>query len=95
MALTKTVTTVWPTRATRNFFNIGVKVVLKDGATVVFDETFMVHAQKTDNPEEKAPEALEKAQKAVNVFLAARTINDHAKYETFRAAVDDGLDIGE
>jgi len=94
MALTKLVTTLRPQAAGRNFFKIGVNVILKEDGLDVFNQDFAVDAKKSDDPDDKTSEVLRIAQESVDKFLDERTIYTHPRYITMGENVNAGLDIG-
>ena len=101
MALTKTVTKVFPTES-RGSQTIGIRLVLTDddrpdlgsGTHVVIDETFTVVRAIGTAPDTESKTIIgAAAQEAINVYKRCRAAFESAAYETARAQIDGGLTL--
>lgn len=100
MALTKTVTKVWPVRGNRNIYRIGIHLTLTDDDPLVpvsipIDQDVTVDYVKGQPPENYVDDIIADAQALIDKYKAEKIIHKTTAYETAIAAVDAGLDITE
>ncbi|MGD8787710.1 MAG: hypothetical protein PVJ60_09820 [Phycisphaerales bacterium] len=89
MALTKTVTKVFPTDNM-----VGMHLELKDDGVVVIDRDFMENFTKGEGATNAVRDSIGlQMQKAIDEYKEAKTIFSSSKYETVRQQIDSNLQL--
>lgn len=89
MALTKTVTKVFPTTKM-----VGMHLELKDGVDVVIDRDFMENFTRGEGATTAVKQAIGAAmQAAIDDYKELKAMFDSSAYETARTQIDDGLTL--
>jgi hypothetical protein len=92
MALTKTVTKLWPTRnADDTTFFPGIHLVLKEADVVVLEQDFRSPYGGGGQLPEARDRITKAAQAAIDKYKAEKAINDAGAYTTAVAAIDAAL----
>ena len=91
MALTKTVTKIWPTKGDRNIFQTGINLILLDDLVEVFNENFTADYPKGSNPDRIKADIIDNAQARIDRYKAERQINNAAAYDQAISDIDNAL----
>ena len=92
MALTATVTKVWPSfNSTNSILSVGVEIVVYDNAVEVKRATFTEATSKTGDPAVLATVIALRSQEMINAYKTEKQVYNHVKYEALRANVASAL----
>ncbi len=91
MALTKTVTKLWPVKGDRNIFRAGIQLIVQDDAVEVINEPFTADYPKGTDPNRIVPDVLTRAQARIDRYKQEKQINSAAAYDQAVSDVDAGL----
>lgn len=91
MALTKTVTKIWPVKGKRNIFQAGINLILYDDLVEVINENFTTDYRKGSNPNEIKADIIARAQARIDRYKEERQINSAAAYDQSVSDIDNAL----
>lgn len=94
MALTKTVTKLWPNRdADERTFHPGIHLVLQDDGVTVLETDFSAPYGGISQLAEAQGRVLLQAQAAINKYKAEKALNNATAYTNAVTAIDSGLTL--
>jgi len=94
MALSKTVTKLWPSRdADYRTFHPGIHLVLQDGGVTVLESDFSAPYGGTGQLSEARDRITVSAQAAIDKYKAEKALNDAAAYTNAITAIDAALTL--
>lgn len=91
MALTKTVTKIWPVLGDRNIFRCGVQFILEDDSVEVVNETYTADYRKGANVNEITPDLIAKAQARVDRYKAEKQVHGTTVYAQAITDISNGI----
>ena len=94
MALTKTVTKLWPTRNLADGrYRVGIHLRVEDAATVVIDQDVPALYGGTHTVQEVQTRVQTAAQQLIDKYKAEKALNANAAYISAVAAIDAALTL--
>lgn len=94
MALTKTVTKLWPTRNPDDLtFFPGIHLVLQEDGVTVLEQDFRAAYGGTSQLPEARDRVTKSAQAAIDKYKAEKVLNDATAYTNAVAAIDAALTV--